>query len=352
MDAFTGHEFKHKNGETTFYYEGGPKDGPLLIFIHGWPDIAQTWQHQLKTFAGLGFRVVAPDMRGYGKSSCPRDRRAYQLEILTGELVELLAQTGCSEAVWIGHDWGCGVVSAFVAHYPELCTGVVLLCVPYATLERGVDFLVSLVNRDIYPESEYPYGQWEYMKAYEKDADHMDEIFDSAPDKIAKIFYTKSSPATYGQPAMTSRVLREGGWFGGNPSALPDIPLELTCLDEDLYANLAKQHKERGFFPATSYYMNHDVNKKYDDKKKNDGVLDMPMLYIDAIYDGVCSPTTSPKLAGPMRKKVKNLTETRIESMHWVHMDKPAEVNAALAKWLATSLPKYWPYYYKNPLVN
>lgn len=294
-DALTAHEFKHKSGETTFYLEGGPKEGPLLIFIHGWPDIAQTWQHQLKAFASLGFRVIAPDTRGYGKSSCPRDRRKYSLEILNNELVDLLAQTGCSEAVWIGHDWGCGIVSAFVAHYPELCTGVILLSVPYATIERGLDFTLTLVNRELYPEDEYPYGQWEYMKLYELDPDKVDATMDPAIEKISKILYAPGDPASSRKPSFGSVAIRNGGLFGPDPNAtIPDIPLEETILDEDLYKNLVATHKQNGFFPATSYYLNHDINKIYDDKKKNSGVLDMPVLFIDARYDDVSPAAEQP----------------------------------------------------------
>lgn len=101
-EVLIGHEFKHQSGETTFYLEGGPSDGPLLIFVHGWPDIAETWKHQLKAFASLGFRVIAPDTRGYGKSSCPKNRSKYSLEILNYECLDLLAETGRKEAIWIG----------------------------------------------------------------------------------------------------------------------------------------------------------------------------------------------------------------------------------------------------------
>lgn len=71
-----------------------------------------------------------------------------------------------------------------------------------------------------------------------------------------------------------------------------------------------------------------------------------------ADYKQVCSPSTSPKLAEPMRKHCKNLTETMIESGHWAHMEKPRETNAAIARWLATALPQQWPYYYKNKQVK
>ena len=67
-------EFTHSGDKTTFYLAAGPKSGPLLIFIHGWPAIARTWKPQLDVFASLGFRVVAPDMPGTVWLICKRRR--------------------------------------------------------------------------------------------------------------------------------------------------------------------------------------------------------------------------------------------------------------------------------------
>jgi len=103
-----------------FYLASGPKDGPLMIFVHGWPGIAETWHPQLTTFAALGFRVVAPDMRGYGRSTVSKDANDYRLELIVADMRALLGHLQRDEAVWIGHDWGCGVVWALVAHHPEV----------------------------------------------------------------------------------------------------------------------------------------------------------------------------------------------------------------------------------------
>jgi soluble epoxide hydrolase/lipid-phosphate phosphatase len=161
MQSLESHDVTLKNGERTRYYEGGTKDGIPLIFIHGWPDIAETWKHQLSHFSAQAkYRVIVPDMRGYGDSTAPTDRRAYSMEALTNELVDFAAQLGIDKAVWIGHDWGSGVASALAAHHPELFLGLVVMAVPYRTIELGLDHLKSLVNRDIYPEDEYEWGQW------------------------------------------------------------------------------------------------------------------------------------------------------------------------------------------------
>ncbi|KAF1845205.1 alpha/beta-hydrolase [Cucurbitaria berberidis CBS 394.84] len=335
MQSFTAYDITQKNGETTHYYEGGSKNGIPLIFIHGWPDIAETWKHQLLHLsAGSKYRVIAPDMRGYGLSSAPANKRAYALEALVAELVEFAEKLNIEKAVWIGHDWGCGVVNALAAHHPELFLGLVLLAVPYRSIELGLNYIVNLVNRDIYPKDEYEWGPWEYMRYYELHPEESVKSFEGHIETITKALYSKHDPSKWGKPAVTSRTLRDGGWFGGHPEKIPDIPLEYTILDESLLENLLKSHKKHGFFPPTAYYLNHDVNEEYAKSEKNGGILEFPVLFIDAKHDSVCSPSVAPKLAENQQKFVKNLTYATIESGHWVQLEKPKETNEVLEKWL------------------
>src|SRR6185503_516153 len=64
----TAHEVSTA-GHTTFYLACGPEDGPLVVCVHGWPELSRSWRHQLPVLGALGFRAVAPDMRGYGRST-------------------------------------------------------------------------------------------------------------------------------------------------------------------------------------------------------------------------------------------------------------------------------------------
>ncbi|KAF2649261.1 epoxide hydrolase 2 [Lophiostoma macrostomum CBS 122681] len=340
MDSLTTDSIAHSTGETTYYYEGGSKEGIPLVFIHGWPDLAQTWHHQLTHFSATStYRVLAPDMRGYGNSSSPDSKRAYSLEVIVSELVNFTHQLGFTKAIWVAHDWGCGAVSALAAHHPSLFLGMVSLSVPYRTIELGLDHLVSLVNRDIYPEEQYPYGQWTYMKHYELHTEECIENFKSAPlDKITKARYRPHDPARFGKPGRTSTVSLDRGWlFGGRPDALPDIPLGNTLLDESLYESLLAGYRRHGFFPQTAWYLNHDVNAEYAKSEVNGGVLEFPVLYIDAKHDAASSAGTTPKMGQSQRNHVRDLTIEVIESEHWVQLERPEEVNRALERWLATA---------------
>ena len=151
-----------------FYLAAGPEDGPLVIFAHGWPELGYSWRHQLPVLGGLGFRAIAPDLRGHGRSSLYPRHDDYTMEKHVADLIGLLDAQGREKAVWVGHDWGSPVVWSLVSHHPERTHAVASLCVPYAAMEDGLERLVELVDRTVYPEDEYPAGQWDYQYYYEE----------------------------------------------------------------------------------------------------------------------------------------------------------------------------------------
>lgn len=326
---------------TTFYVAAGPTDGPLIVFVHGWPELSRSWRHQLPALAGLGFRAIAPDMRGYGRSSVPATHAAYAQEQIVEDMLELLQSVGREQAIWVGHDWGSPVVWNIAAHHPERCIAVANLCVPYSTIEHGLDAVIPLVDRNIYPEAEFPYGQWDYMKFYEENFASATRAFGANPANTVKLLFRKGDPAGKLAPAFTARVRKAGGWFGG-AAAAPDVPLDSDLLSlEDLHA-YASALERNGFFGPDSWYMNHAANAAYALRRRNGGVLDLPVLFLAAEYDYVAECISS-RLADPMKRLCRKLTLHVVQSGHWMAQEKPVEVNAALVRWLATEVPSAWP---------
>ncbi|MBT4687926.1 MAG: alpha/beta hydrolase [Rhodospirillaceae bacterium] len=326
---------------TTFYLAAGPEDGPLLIFVHGWPELSISWRHQLPAFAALGFRCVAPDMRGYGRSSVPGRHEDYaQAEIVT-DMIALLDALGRDQAVWIGHDWGSPVVWNIASHHPERTRAVASLCIPYGVLDNGLEALIALVDRSVYPEEEFPAGQWEYMRFYEENFAQATAGFESNPYNSAKVIFRRGDPDGRGKPSRTAFVRKHGGWFGPDNTA-PDIPRDENVVSEADLSIYAASLQRNGFFGADSFYMNHEANGDYARTAKNGGVLSMPVLFIAARYDYTCECIDS-DLAKPQIALCENLTTRTIDSGHWMAQEKPVELNAALSHWLATEVPDIWP---------
>src|SRR4029077_12648734 len=133
-----------RNGHTTFYLACGAEGAPPIIFVHGWPELSISWRHQLPALAALGFRAIAPDMRGYGRSSVYGKHSDYAQELIVRDMIELIDSTGRKKAVWVGHDWGSPVVWNIASHHPDRCEAVASLCVPYYTIDRGLDHTLTL----------------------------------------------------------------------------------------------------------------------------------------------------------------------------------------------------------------
>lgn len=335
LPVITEHVFE-SDRHRTFYLACGPEDGPLVVFTHGWPELSLSWRHQLPFLAAMGYRAIAPDMRGYGRSSVYDSQEAYAQREVVADMMELLDHLGREDAVWVGHDWGAPVAWNVASHHPDRCRAVANLCVPYASLCQGLDFLITLVDRRVYPEDEYPAGQWDYMRHYEENFDEACAPMDANPRTFIKAIFRAGDPNSVNQPAATAAVRAQGGWLGGLAEA-PDMPRDDRIIDEqelDTYAGFLQQN---GFFGPNSWYTNHAANAEYFAEAKHDGRLAMPVLFLHARYDAVCE-TVNSRLAEPMRERCSELEEVIIDSGHWMAQEKPMDVNRALARWLLTSV--------------
>ena len=324
---------------TTFYLASGPSEGSPIIFLHGWPELSISWRHQLACLAMLGFRAIAPDMRGYGRSSTYSRLEDYAIEHAVVDMLELLGSLGHERAVWVGHDWGAEVVWRIASHHPERCVGVASLCVPYLRQGFAPANLIPLADRTTYPETEYPVAQWDYMLFYEEHFDDARRGLEANVSNTVKAFFRKGNPDGKGKPTRMATVRQRGGIFG--PGGAPDLPRDEDVLPVEEWRKYTAALEYTGFFGANAWYMNHRRNMEYARLAQNGGIIDLPVLFLHGEYDYTCE-TMQSRLAEPMRVDCSDLTEEVVQSGHWMAQEKPIDVNAALVRWLATRFPELW----------
>ncbi|MEY4248214.1 MAG: hypothetical protein RIS69_1761 [Actinomycetota bacterium] len=119
------------NGVDLVVTEAGDPSGPCIILSHGFPESAHSWRHQMQPLADAGYHVLAPDQRGYGFSSSPKNVTDYGVQHLTGDLVGLLDATGHADATFVGHDWGALVVWEAGRLHPNRVNAICAVSVPF-----------------------------------------------------------------------------------------------------------------------------------------------------------------------------------------------------------------------------
>lgn len=113
------------------YVEAG--EGPLVVLLHGFPEFWYSWRRQIPALAQAGYRVVAPDMRGYDLSDRPQDWRAYETGLLASDIAGLVKHFGEHSAHVVGHDWGAAVAYTVAMRHPEMVRRLAILNVPHPT---------------------------------------------------------------------------------------------------------------------------------------------------------------------------------------------------------------------------
>lgn len=318
--------------QTTHYLDCGPADGPLMIFLHGWPSIGLMWRAQMEAFAVDGWHCVAPDLRGYGGSFSPATNDAYTIEEIVADMAELHDHLGGKPAIWVGHDWGSVVASQLVAHQPQRSRAVVLVSLAYQPAGHALLTVVPLVDRTVYPSDQYPEGQWDYYRYY---TTHFEAaVADLDADKAASLasIFRSGNPAAVGKVSPNAVVTRNGGRFGAAHRAPKTQPDAALWPPED-FDVLVQAFESQGFRPACAWYMNDDANIVYAGKALDGGRLSQPVLFVNGDFDQICSITGNHQ-GDPMRAACHDLTLTSLPSGHWLPLERKAELTQAIRLWL------------------
>jgi epoxide hydrolase 4 len=131
MNTEIEHQQIKTNGITLHVAETGPKDGPLLFLLHGYPEFWYGWHNQIDSLVNAGYHVIVPDQRGYNLSDKPRGVSAYNSDQMAADLIGLMDAFGSEKAIIVGHDWGAVVTWWTAIRYPERLNRIVIMNGPH-----------------------------------------------------------------------------------------------------------------------------------------------------------------------------------------------------------------------------
>jgi pimeloyl-ACP methyl ester carboxylesterase len=291
--------------------------GPTVVLCHGFPELWYSWRHQIGALADAGYRVVAPDQRGYGATDRPKGIEEYDILHLTDDLLGLLDALGEEKAVFVGHDWGAPVVWHLAQRVPHRVRAVVGLSVPF--LPRGDTDPISLFEA-LFPDTFF------YMLYFQEpgvaDADLGRDPRDTLRRFMSGISADGAADAFRPLPRTGTRL---SDWLP-DPG---DLPGWLKEKDLDYYA---EEFGRTGFTGGLNWYRNMRRNWELTEDLAQTKVV-APALFITGEHDPVAMMTSTAE----MEEWVPDLRGqvTLRAAGHWTQQESPDEVNAALIDFLS-----------------
>ena len=316
--AAAEHSTVETNGIHMHVAEAGA--GPLVVLCHGFPESWYSWRHQLRALAEAGFRAVAPDMRGYGKTDRPEPIDQHTLLHLVGDMVGLLDALGERQAVIVGHDWGAPVAWHAALLRPDRFRGVVGLSVPFRP-RSAVRPTTAMAQTD---------DEMFYQLYFQQPGVAEAEFERDVRDTMRRTLYGISGDRPKGGSNF-GMVPRKGGFLSRmtNPETLPPW---LSESDVDFYA---AEFARTGFRGGLNWYRN--IDRSWELLAPFAGAqVTVPALYVAGDRDPVVSFKGMDQLIPNLAKYVPNLRRTIMlpGCGHWTQQERPAEVNAALIGFL------------------
>ena len=298
--------------------------GPMVLMCHGWPEIWYSWRHQIIALAAAGFRAIAPDMRGFGRTSAPEDAGAYTILHNVGDMVGLVDALGERRALIVGHDWGAPVAWHCAMMRPDLFPAVVAMSVPHR--RRG-----PLPPLDTLRKA----GKSDYYYLYFQEQAAEDE-FSRDPGFTLRRVLTIGSGDTPREQKMSMYVDRAKGFLG---AASDNVPLPQWLTETDI-AIFTDEYRRSGFRGGLNWYRNIDRNWALTAPWHNAKIM-QPALFIAGTNDAVITGSIGRRALDEMDSVVPNLERKILleGAGHWIQQERPAEVTEALIDFAQRHLP-------------
>ena len=304
--------FIDTNGIRMAVYEQGA--GPAVVLLHGFPELAFSWRHQLPALAAAGFRAIAPDQRGYGRTDVPGAVRDYRIEELIADIDGLLDALQLDSASFVGHDWGALLLWQMAMRAPERIERLVILNIPHYP-RLPVDPIQVMRKRfadDFYIVDFQDSNEAD--AAFARDTAHFFDVM-MRRGQISRDQFERL-PAERKSLSLLKVLARRQA--SGEPL--------LTAAERDYFAGA---YAKTGFTGPINWYRNWTLN--WETQAGFDERISIPTLFIGAVDDVVIAL----EHIEAMKPLVDDLEVHMLEHCgHWSQQEQPGEVNRLMIDWL------------------
>jgi pimeloyl-ACP methyl ester carboxylesterase len=290
--------------------------GPLVLLLHGFPESWYSWRHQLPALAAAGFRVVAPDQRGYGGTDAPGAVESYDILHLVDDAVGLLDVLGEEQAVVVGHDWGAALAWHCALLHPPRFRAVAALSVPYVGRSPlpPLDMFRMMAGENFF-----------YILYFQEPGVAEQELEADVRATMRRFLYTASGDVT--EPLDFWHKPKNAKFLDGLPDPRK-LPPWLSEADLDYFT---AEFRRTGFRGGLNWYRNIDRNWQLTTHLA-DAKVAQPALFIAGERDAVLAMIPVEAMP-PLVPNLRPLVMLP-GAGHWTQQERPAEVNAALVEFL------------------
>ena len=299
-------------------------EGPLVILMHGWPELGMSWRYQILPLARAGFTVAVPDMRGFGASSKPAEVSAYRFDLAADDMAAIADALGHHRWISVGHDAGSMVAWRTALRFPDRVAAVFSFSVPYlgrAQVPLSATFDLS------HPDRFY------YMRYFQEVGPPEAELEKDVRNSLKRIYFSLSGDA----PLFD--------WTRYRPiddPLLPGLtaPLEgpLSFMPDDILDAYASAYEKGGFFGPISWYRNSETDF-LDQQAYGDGIIRQPSGYLCGEKEILLD-----MFPGALDYQRSCLSDMRREVVlsgagHWIQQERPGQATGALLDFLEEVRP-------------
>jgi len=310
------------NGIRIHFVEQG--SGPLVLLCHGFPEGWYSWRGQLSALAAAGYRTVAPDMRGYGRTEAPPGISAYSVLDIVGDMIGLLGALDAKQAVIVGHDWGANIAWHAALFRPDVFPAVAALSVPFR--RRGPAPPLNMLRKA---------GQLAHYWFHLQEPGVAEAEFErDTRAALRRILFSISGDAP---PETRALTLQPGkGWLA-NTIDPEHLPAWFTDADLD---HMAAEFSRSGFRGGLNWYRNIDRNWELTAPWAGASIR-QPALFIAGSEDPLIALGSGAAAVRALPDTVPGLTRTLLidGAGHFIQQERPQLVNEALAGFLESLSP-------------
>ena len=314
------------DGVRIHYVEQGPSDGPLVLLVHGFPELSYSWRNQLPALAAAGYHAVAIDVRGYGRSGKPSRVEDYRVVRHVADNVAVAEPFGAEHVVIVGHDWGAPISWTSVLLRPDLFDAIALLSVPYTppSATQPTKAFAEMVG----PDNEF------YMNYFQEPGRAEAEAEEDVRRWLEGFYYGASADCPPGG-GLGMAIVPRGERLVDRLVTLDRELAWLSAAELDVYV---AEFERTGLSGGLNRYRN--LDRDWTDLAALRGQpLRVPALFIGGDKDGptIWGANAIARFADTLPLlKGNHILEN---CGHWVQQEKADEVNGLLLEFLAEVRP-------------